>query len=316
VCGIENILITSGSQQALDLIGKVMVNPGDRILVEEPTYVGALQAWRPYEPAYIPVPVDNAGMRTDLLESVLRETHPKLIYALPNFQNPSGVTLSNKRRVELIDLAERYGVPIIEDDPYGQLRYEGDHECSLFALDAMKSKTSGSVLYLSTFSKTLCPGLRVGWVVGPESVIRQMVQAKQGMDLHTSTFVQMLAYETARGDFLDQHIQQLRRAYAVQRDFMLALMADHFPPGIKWTRPAGGLFIWVTLPRDMNSTTLLKKALEHRVAFVPGNEFYPCGGGENTFRLNFSYPSMEDIEMGIRRLAAVLTQEMQLIAQT
>ncbi len=318
-CGVNNILITTGSQQALDLIGKVLINPGDRVIVEEPTYLGALQAWNSYGAAYVPIPVDGEGMRTDVLEDALHQTHPKFIYALPNFQNPSGVTLSNRRRVELVRLADKYRVPIIEDDPYGQLRYEGDHESSLFAMEALntrlesghKSSVSGDVVYLSTFSKTLCPGLRVGWMVGPEQVIGRMAQAKQGVDLHTSTFAQAMAYETARNGFLDRHIQMLRHVYVERRDKMLSSMAEHFPQGVTWTHPTGGLFLWVTLPKGMNSTELLKKAIENKVAFVPGGEFYPCGGGENTLRMNFSNPTLEQIEVGIRRMAGVLKAEME-----
>lgn len=316
ICAVENILITTGSQQALDLIGRVLIDPGDQVIVEEPTYLGALQAWNAYGADYITLPMDDEGMRTDVLEHALRETNPKFIYALPNFQNPTGVTLSNKRRVELACLADQYHVPIIEDDPYGQLRYEGQHESSLFALEGLNTclesddpSVSGHVLYLSTFSKTLCPGLRVGWIVGPEPVISRMVQAKQGMDLHTSPFAQMVAFETAQGGFLDYHIQTLRRVYAERRDAMLSAMAEHFPETITWTRPAGGLFLWVTLPEGLNSTELLKTAIENKVAFVPGAGFYPCSGGENTMRLNFSNANLEQIEIGIERLAGVIRRE-------
>jgi 2-aminoadipate transaminase len=203
----ENILITSGSQQALDLIGKVFINPGDRILVESPTYLGALQAWNAYEAEYVGVPVDQDGMIPEALEQALR-CGPKFIYVLPNFQNPTGVTLSLERRKILVELADRYGIPLIEDDPYGQLRYEGDHIAPIVVLDGKfrnncDSCYKGNVIYLSTFSKILAPGLRLAWVVAPPEVILKLVQAKQGADLHTSSFTQMLAYETGRGGFLD-----------------------------------------------------------------------------------------------------------------
>jgi len=314
--GMSNVLITAGSQQGLDLIGKILVDSGCRILVEEPTYLGALQAWNVFGPEYVGVPADRDGMRTDKLEEVLKNDNIRFIYALPNFQNPSGSTLSGDRRVELVRLANQYHIPIVEDDPYGQLRYEGEHEPSLIALDAKnvggngKSLITGNVIYMSTFSKTLCPGFRVAWVVGPEEVIRKMVQAKQGADLHTGTLAQMIAYETACGGFLDEHIEKLRQVYKERRDLMLGLMDELFPPGVEWSRPKGGLFTWVELPKGLDTTDLLKKAVEQKVAFVPGASFFPHGGGENTMRLNFSNATPEQIEEGMKRLAAVIKAEM------
>lgn len=310
----DNILITSGSQQALDLIGRVFINPGDRILVEQPTYLGALQAWNAYGAEYVTVPMDQEGMITDRLEEALR-SGPKFIYALPNFQNPTGVTMSLERRKRLVELADRYGVPIIEDDPYGQLRYEGDHLPSIVVLDDQyrsdgKSTYHGNVIYLSTFSKTLAPGLRLAWVIAPPEVIRKLVQAKQGADLHTSTFGQMVAYEVSHGGFLDRHIWLIRRVYGERRNIMLEAMDEHFPPGVQWTRPQGGLFLWGMLPEGMNSKDVLQKALEQKVAFVPGAPFYALGGGENTMRLNFSNASPEMIRQGIERLGLVLHEMM------
>ena len=320
-CNVENVLITAGSQQALDLIGKIMVDPGDKIVVEDPTYLGALQAWNAYGAEYITVPTDDEGMRTDALEQVLADEDIKFIYALPNFQNPSGRTLSGRRRKELAALSERFEVPIIEDDPYGQLRYEGQHEMPLFVTDALNRHEdytegffSGNVIYLSTFSKTLCPGFRVAWIVGPEDVIAKLVQAKQGTDLHTGTFAQIVAYETARGGFLDQHILALRQVYRERRDLMLSLMEQYFPPGVSWTRPEGGLFTWVTLPESIDAAELLKKAIERKVAFVPGAPFFPGGGGHNTMRVNFSNSTPEQITEGIKRLAEVITEELTTVA--
>jgi 2-aminoadipate transaminase len=308
----ENILITSGSQQALDLLGKILINPGDRILVESPTYLGALQAWNAYGAEYITVPIDENGMITEALEEALR-SGPKFMYVLPNFQNPTGVTLSLERRNQVIDLADRYGVPIVEDDPYGQLRYEGDHLPSLVALDGQfrdncRTVYRGNVIYLSTFSKTLAPGLRLAWVIAPPEVIRKMVQAKQGVDLHTSTFIQLVAYDVARGGFLDEHIRLIRRTYKERRDLMLASMDGFFPPEVDWTQPQGGLFLWGILPETLNSADVLKKAVEKKVAFVPGSPFYPLGGGENTMRLNFSNASPDKIREGISRLGKVLSE--------
>jgi 2-aminoadipate transaminase len=250
--GPENILLTTGSQQALDLIGKVFINPGDGILTERPTYLGALQAWNGHEPEYLSLDVDDDGLDTRDLDRALR-SGPKFIYLLPNFQNPTGVTLSLERRKLLVERADHYGIPIIEDDPYGQLRYEGDHLPPLVILDALArgdNPYSGNVIYLSTFSKILVPGLRLGWVVAPAEVIRRLVVAKQGADLHTSSFAQMLAYEVARGGFLDEHVRKIRALYRTRRDAMLAAMKLYFPPEVQWTYPAGGLFLWVTLRHD------------------------------------------------------------------
>jgi 2-aminoadipate transaminase len=308
----DNIMITTGSQQALDLIGKVFINPGDRILVESPTYLGALQAWNAYGAEYVSVPMDQDGMVTEALEAALR-IGPKFIYVLPNFQNPTGVTLSLERRRKLIELADRYGVPIIEDDPYGQLRYEGEHLPSVVVLDGEFRGNHdrcyrGNVIYLSTFSKTLAPGLRLAWVVAPPEVIRKMVQAKQGADLHTSTFNQVVAYEVARGGFLDEHIKLIRKVYGERRDVMLAAMDTFFPPSVDWTQPKGGLFLWGTMPESLDAADVLQAAVEQKVAFVPGAAFFPCGGGQNTMRLNFSNANPDMIREGISRLGRVLRE--------
>ncbi|HTX78536.1 MAG TPA: PLP-dependent aminotransferase family protein [Longilinea sp.] len=309
----ENILITSGSQQALDLIGKIFINRGDRILLESPTYIGALQAWNAYGAEYVPVPSDENGMVTDELEAALR-SGPKFIYVLPNFQNPTGSTIPLERRQRLVDLADKYGVPIIEDDPYGQLRYEGEHLPAVEVLDnqirAQNGFYSGNVIYLSTFSKTLAPGIRLAWVVAPPEVITKLIQAKQGADLHTSTFNQMVAYEVSRRGFLDQHVLEIRKLYRERRDAMFDALEEHMPEGVKWTHPLGGLFLWATLPKDIDTKALLNEAVKEKVAFVPGGSFHPCGGGENTMRLNFSYCSPEIINEGIARLGKVIKKEL------
>jgi 2-aminoadipate transaminase len=315
---VENVLITSGSQQALDLIGKILLNPGDLILTERPSYLGALQAWRGYQAEFCSLPIDDNGLQVDLLEEALCGG-PKFMYVLPNFQNPGGVTLSYERRLALVDIADKYGVPIIEDDPYGELRFEGEHLPPLVVLDADKLNGrqyshhdepqgyfKGNVIYLSTFSKTLAPGLRLGWIVAPKSVIQHCVMAKQGMDLHTSTFIQMMAYEVAKDGFLAQHVRKIRDVYRERRDVMLAAMSLHFPPGVRWTTPQGGLFLWVTMPEGLDSTAVLEDAVAHKVAFVPGATFYPNGGGHESFRLNFSNANPAQIEEGIARLGQVL----------
>ena len=306
----ENILITSGSQQALDFIGRLFINRGDYIVVESPTYLGALQAWNAYGAQYIPVRADENGMIVDELEEALR-IGPKFIYSLPNFQNPSGSTLSLERRRKLVELADKYGVPIIEDDPYGQLRYEGEHIPSVMSLDSEfrgpnGGHYSGNVIYISTFSKLLAPGLRLAWVIAPPQVIHQLVMTKQAADLHTSSFNQYVAYEVGKGGFLDEHVKVIRAAYKERRDVMIEMMEELFPADVTWSRPQGGMFLWGVLQEDMNAAEVLKHAIEKKVAFVPGVAFHPKGDGQNTFRLNFSYSKPETIREGITRLGTTL----------
>lgn len=308
----DNILITSGSQQALDLLGKIFINHGDRIVVESPTYMGALQAWNAYGAEYVPVRSDDYGMITDELEEALR-TGPKFIYVLPNFQNPTGTTLAKERRIQLVDLADQYGVPIVEDDPYGQLRFEGESIPSVVKTDSLlhanhDSIYRGNVIYLSTFSKILAPGLRLAWVIAPPEVIRKLTLAKQGADLHTATFNQIVAYEVGRHGFFDQHVKVICKLYKERRDVMLDALTEFMPEGVRWTHPEGGLFLWATLPQGMNTEEIFKTAVERKVAFVPGGSFHPNGGGENTMRLNFSYSSSDKIIEGISRLGNVLNE--------
>ncbi len=312
---VDNILITTGSQQALDLLGKIFINRGDRILVENPTYLGALQAWNAYGAEYITVPSDEHGMITSELEQALR-FGPKFIYVLPNFQNPTGVTLSLERRRQLVELADRYGVPIIEDDPYGQLRFEGEH---LPAVNVMDSELrglnhgtyTGNVIYLSTFSKILAPGFRLAWVIAPPVVISKLVQAKQGTDLHTPTFNQVIAHEVGHGGFIDKHVELINRVYRERRDVMLEALEEHMPAGVTWTHPEGGLFLWMTLPEGSNTVDIFKDAVEEKVAFVPGFSFFPRGDVHNTARLNFSNSNPEMINEGIARLARVVRKHLQ-----
>jgi 2-aminoadipate transaminase len=308
----ENILITSGSQQALDFIGRLFINRGDYIVVESPTYLGALQAWNAYGAQYIPVRADENGMIVDELEAALR-IGPKFIYILPNFQNPSGSTLSLERRKKLVEMADRHGVPIVEDDPYGQLRYEGEHIPSVVTLDSEfrgpnGGHYSGNVIYLSTFSKLLAPGLRLAWVIAPSEVIRKLVMTKQAADLHTSSFNQYVAYEVGKGGFLDEHVKVIRATYKERRDVMVEMMEEMFPPKVTWRKPQGGMFLWGILPEGMDAAEVLKHAIEKKVAFVPGTAFHPNGGGENTMRLNFSYSSPDTIREGVTRLGTTLKE--------
>ncbi len=311
----SNILITSGSQQALDLVGKMLINPGDRVLVEEPTYLGALQAWNAYQADYVSVPQDDNGLRTELLEGALR-VGPKFMYILPNFQNPSGTTLFLQRRFDLVRLSNKYGIPLVEDDPYGALRFEGEHLPPLVALDADYQTGAapnghgymeGNVIYLGTFSKTLAPGLRLGWVVAPVEVVDQLVMMKQGTDLQTSSFDQMLAYEMVKDGFMDEHIRTIRRVYRERRDVMLAALERYFPEGCSWTHPEGGLFLWARVPEWIDTGDLMAEAVQAKVAYVPGSAFYPDPAhGRNTMRLNFSNAEPVQMEEGMRRLGNLL----------
>ncbi len=307
----DNILITSGSQQALDFIGRVFINQGDHIIVESPTYLGALQAWNAYGAQYIAVPSDENGMDVDKLEEALR-IGPKFIYVLPNFQNPSGTTLSLERRQRLVELADKYGVPIVEDDPYGQLRFEGEHLPSLAYLDSQYRGDdgcyTGNVIYLSTFSKLLAPGIRLAWVIAPEQVIRKLVTAKQAADLSSPAFNQMVTYEVGKGGFLDEHVKVIRQVYKERRDVMIEAMEELFPSNMRWTHPLGGMFLWGILPEDMDAAEVLKTAIERKVAFVPGASFHPNGGGKNTMRINFSYSNPDTIREGILRLGTLLKE--------
>lgn len=309
--GLDNLLVTNGSQQALDMVGKLLIDPGDPVLVEDPTYVGALQAFRPYRPRFVALPMDEQGLRIDALERALAELaaagqRPKFLYTVASFQNPTGVTLSAERRRALVDLAARHSLPIVEDDPYGELRYSGEAPPLIAALDVERWGAPRHVLYLSTFSKLLVPGLRVGWSVGPDALLRRMVQLKQGLDLHTSSLAQGIAYEACRDGLLGRQIPKIRELYQRRRDTMLAALERHMPAGARWTKPDGGMFLWITLPERFNTTELLQPALEHKVAFVPGGAFHANGGGENTLRLNFSFSSAAQIEQGVERLGALL----------
>ncbi len=304
----DNILITTGSQQGLDLIGRVLIDEGDSVIVENPTYLGMLTAWRPYNLDYIPVPTDADGLDIDALEPLLTR-QPKLMYVVPNYQNPGGFTLSTERRERLVRLLARYEIPLVEDNPYGELCYSGQPKPSLLSLDARNlsiSTPDGHVIYVGTFSKVLSPGLRIGFVVASAPVIDKLVQAKQSADLHTSTLDQFITYEVARDGFIDRHVQHLCEVYRERRDVMLAAMRRSFPAEVKWSEPDGGLFLLVTAPPHVDTTALLADAVQRKVAFVPGADFHIDGGGQNTFRLNFSNAKPEMIETGIQRLGDLL----------
>jgi 2-aminoadipate transaminase len=304
-----NVLFTNGSQQALDFIGRLFIDEGDKIITCRPTYLGAIQAFNVYGPRYVTVPLDNDGMRMDELEKALKANPGvKFIYVLPNFHNPAGTTLTRDRRLRLVELAVEHHAFIIEDDPYGELRYEGEDITPIFAMH--KENT----IYLSTFSKTLAPGLRLGWIVAPERIIGKFIQAKQGADLHTSTLVQYLAFDICDRGIMRAHVRKIRKLYHERRDAMLKAMEEHFPEGVTWTRPHGGLFLWVRMPEYMDAEKLLEIALEEKVAFVPGRAFYPDGEeGRCCMRMNFSYSAPEIIEEGIARLGRAMKRQMALL---
>jgi len=304
----DDIIVTAGAQQALDLLAKVFINPGDVVIAEGPTYVGALQAFSAYQPDIRCIPMDDQGMRTDLLERELQRLGrrgAKFIYTIPNFQNPGGVTLSAERRRRLLELARAYDIPVIEDDPYGRLRFEGGHIKPLRALD-------DEVIYLGTFSKIFAPGLRLGWVTAPRPILSKVLLVKQAADLCGSAFAQVVAERYFAGSRWRRTLQGLTRTYGERRDAMLAALEEHFPPEAHWTRPEGGFFVWVELPEFLDTDAMLAEAVEHGVTFVPGTGFFPDGRGRNSMRLAFCYAEPERIDEGIRRLAEVLEDRLEL----
>jgi 2-aminoadipate transaminase len=306
-CSADDLLITNGSQQALDLLGKVFLNPGDTILVERPTYLGALQAFNQYQPTYLAVGMDDDGMHVDEVERALSSSRHriKLIYALPNFQNPTGRSLSLERRHRLVEVASRFGVPIIEDDPYGELRYEGEHLPSLKSLDR-----DGVVIYLGTFSKILAPGFRLGWVVAAPDALETLLHAKQPSDLHTGMAQQMATWQVARDGFVDAHVERIKAFYRERRDVMLRALEEHFPQDAHFTRPAGGLFVWAELPSFIDTRELLLDAVRDKVAFVPGQGFHSDHSGSNTMRLNFSNVPPDSLREGVRRLGQAIQKRL------
>ena len=298
--GIDNILITNGSQQALDLIGKIFLDPGDWIITEQPTYLGALQAFGFYQAEFCGLAIDDEGMRVELLARAIERVNPRLIYVLPNFQNPAGVTLSLRRRSQLAQLALARGIPLVEDDPYGELRYRGEH------LPPLKALADENTILLGTISKIITPGHRLGWVVAPEAVIKKLVMAKQAADLHTNSFSQRVIYRYCEQGYLDEYIATLCSHYSRKMQAMLEAMQSYFPPEVEWTRPEGGLFLWVSLPAGLSSSEILPAAIDRGVAFVPGVAFSPDRRSDNSMRLSFSSASFAQIDTGIKKLGQVL----------
>lgn len=300
----DHILITNGSQQGLEFTGKLFINEGDVVICESPSYVGALNAFKAYLPKFVEISMDDDGMIMEDLEKALEENpNAKYIYSIPDFQNPTGKTMSIERRKKLVELATKYNVPVIEDNPYGELRFEEERLPAIKHFDK-----AGMVIYLGTISKTFCPGMRIGWVAAHPEIIRKYALIKQGVDLQANSMSQ---YEVAKFvemyDF-EAHVQKIIHVYRKRRDAMLEAMKKEFPENVKYTHPHGGLFTWVELPEGINAGDVLKKALEEKVAFVPGTAFFPNGGHENTFRLNYATMDEDKILEGIARLGKVLRE--------
>lgn len=293
------VLITTGSQQTLDLLGKTLIDAGSPVLVETPTYLGALQSFSLYEPDYRQVPTDQAGLIPDALTPELLRG-ARLLYAQPNFQNPTGRRLPEDRRRALAELARGGAVPLVEDDPYGALTYRGE------PLPTLLSLAPDDVVHVGTFSKVLAPGLRVGYAIAPEELLGKLVQAKQATDLHTPSLTQRIVHEVVRDGFLDEHVPRIRRLYADQCAAMLAALARHMPPGVVWNEPAGGMFLWVTLPPGIDTIELLAASVEAAVAFVPGAPFFAGEAEPGTLRLSFATVAPEQMDVGIGRLAELI----------
>ena len=296
----DEILITNGSQQGLDLVGKVFLNKGDRVVIERPGYLGAIQAFGIYEPSFVPIPLLDDGIDTDLLEKALKAGETKLFHTVINFQNPSGVTYSRQKREKLADIIKGHNMVLVEDNPYGELRFIGED------LPSMKSYLGDRTIVLGSFSKVVTPGLRLGWICAATDVMDKIVVAKQSSDLHSNYLSQRAVYQYLIDHDLDEHILNIREVYKRQRDLMVSMIEQHFPEEIEYTKPEGGMFLWATLPENLSSLNLFKLAMEENVAFVPGRAFYVDGGGDNTLRLNFSNSDEEKIEEGIKRLAKVI----------
>ncbi len=297
------MLITTGSAQALDLAGAVFLDPGDVVVVEAPTYTNAIDAFEQYDPKFLQIPLDGDGMLVDVLEGVLKGLKAegravKLVYTMPTFHNPTGVSMCSDRRKYLLELASMYDFLIIEDDAYRELTYSGESPPPIKYWDS-----EGRVIYCGSFSKILAPGLRVGWVVADPETIRKFEIVKQRRDLHTSTLCQYVAAEYIRRGYLEQHIPKIRAFYKSRLKAMLNALDEHMPKGFEWTKPEGGMFVWVSGPRTLDTTLMLDRAVENGVVYVPSEAFYVDRSVKNAMRLNFSYPSEEEIVEGIKRLA-------------
>lgn len=312
----ENVLVTSGSQEALELTARVFIDPGDLVVSENPTYLGAIQAFNVYEPRMVGIPMDKEGLRVDVLERELRRIvsvgeHVKLAYLIPTCQNPTGRTASLERRKVILELAEEHDFLVVEDDPYSYFYLDGVEPPSLKSMDS-----SGRVIYVSTVSKILAPGLRLGWVVADEEIIEKLAIAKQGVTLQSPTLSMYVLLEALRRGLVDRQIPKLKEIYRVRRDAMLEALETYMPEGVKWTRPSGGMFVWIETPESVDMDELLPIALrEYKVAYVPGSAFHVDGRGRNTARLSFSYPPLNAMREGVARLAKLIAERATLRAE-
>ncbi|MEA5007179.1 PLP-dependent aminotransferase family protein [Clostridium tyrobutyricum] len=296
----DEILITNGSQQGLDLLGKIFLNKDDNVLIERPGYLGAIQAFSIFEPVFNSVPVNNDGVDIDLLEKSLAMNSPKLFYTVPNFQNPSGTTYSEKNRKAAADILKKYDTILIEDDPYGELRFIGED------LQPIKTYLGDKSVMLGSFSKIVAPAMRLGWICAKGEIMEKLITAKQAADLHTNYYSQRVVHQFLMDNDIEDHIKKIRKLYKGQRDCMVSMIERYFPEGIKSTKPEGGMFLWVTLPEGISSLELFDLAAKENVAFVPGDPFYVNVKGSNTLRLNYTNSDEKSIEEGIKRLARAI----------
>jgi len=299
---VKNILITTGSQQGLDLLGKVIINENDDLIIEEPGYLGAIQAFSVYRAKFQPVPVDEQGMDCSALQKVMTETNPKLMYTVPNFQNPSGITYTEENRKQVADILRSTRTMLIEDNPYGDLRFEGNEKTSFAAL------APENTILLGSFSKTIVPAFRLGWVVAPDHIMEKLVIAKQAADLHSNYFAQRVIHQYLCDYDLDKHIAKIIKLYKSQKQAMMSSIEKYFPEGVKYTNPEGGMFLWGSLPNNLSAMKLFEAAIKDKVAFVPGDPFYVDNQITNTFRLNYTSADEPTIEEGIKRLAHAIRQ--------
>jgi len=309
-CELHDVLITSGAQQALSLIALCFLDPGDTYLTTAPAYLGAIQAFHAFEANCETIPMNDEGIDTDSLRRNLKRlnrtgVNPKFIYTVPTFQNPSGETMTLNHRKELLDIASEYDFLIIEDDPYSEIIFEGERIPPIKSFD-----TKGRVIYISTFSKILAPGFRLGWTIASKEILDKLMLTKQAMDLCTNGFSQYIAYEYINGGYLDKHVEQIKKLYKRKRDIMLKALKEYLPSNVKWTVPKGGMFIWITLPKSIDTRLMFQKAIIKKVAYVIGEAFYPEGGNYNSMRLNFSYSEDNQIKEGIKRLGKVIKEEL------
>ncbi|HIP66122.1 MAG TPA: PLP-dependent aminotransferase family protein [Pyrodictium sp.] len=310
VRGDDGLIVTSGSQQALYLVSAALLNPGDYVVVERPTYLAAIGVFRLFGARFIPVDMDKNGMVVEKLEEKLRRAKAeglpvKMVYTIPTAHNPAGTTMPDDRRKYLLELAEQYDLIVVEDDPYGLIVFENKPFTKLKTLDR-----SGRVVYLGSFSKILAPGFRLGWAVGLEEIVSAMEKLKQYVDLHSSTLTQYVAAECLKQRIIERSIEVMRMVYREKRDAMLEALEEYMPEGVEWTKPIGGFFVFAWLPEKIDTRKMLRKAVERGVAYVPGYAFYVDGGGHNTMRLNYSFPTVEEIREGVKRLAEVVREEL------